>query len=81
MDSSGRLVLPKAIRQQAGFLPGQPLEVHFQDGRVEIEAAPLEIEIVMGRNGFPVAVAKGPVPPLTAAEVQATIDRLREERG
>lgn len=80
MDAAGRLVLPKAIRQLAGFVPGQPLEVHVRDGRVEIEPAPLEIEIVMGQDGLPLAVPKRPVPTLSAEEVRNTLERIREGR-
>ena len=42
IDSAGRLVLPKAIRDEANLQPGDPLEVTFRDGRIEIEPAPGE---------------------------------------
>lgn len=78
MDTAGRLVLPKAVRQQAGFVPGQPLEIHVRDGRVEIEPAPLEIEIVMAEDGLPLAVPKRLVPTLTVEVVRETLERVRE---
>src|SRR5258706_225166 len=40
MDSAGRLVLPREIRDQAQLEPGMPLRIVFRDGRVEIDPAP-----------------------------------------
>ena len=34
MDSAGRLVIPKEVRQQAQITPGMPLEVRLRDGLV-----------------------------------------------
>ncbi len=80
IDSAGRLVIPKAVRDAAGITPGTPLEVRFRDGRIEIEPAPLVIEISRQR-GVAVARAVDPVPELSAETVAATRDRLGEERG
>ncbi|MCK6480171.1 MAG: AbrB/MazE/SpoVT family DNA-binding domain-containing protein [Planctomycetes bacterium] len=79
MDRAGRVVLPKAVREEAGFVPGAPLRIRVRDGRVEIEAAPLRYRIVMHR-GFKVAEALDPVPPLTAEEVRRLTRSLRERR-
>ena len=40
-DAAGRLVIPKEIRREAGLKPGMVLEVHWRDGHIEIEPAPL----------------------------------------
>lgn len=80
IDSAGRLVIPKAVRDAAGLRPGMPLEVRFRDGRIEIEPAPVAVEAV-DEEGVSVAVAAEPVPVLTVADVTATRDRLRDERG
>ncbi len=45
IDSAGRLVIPKAVRDAAGIQPGTPLEIRFRDGRIEIEPTPLEVSI------------------------------------
>src|SRR5207247_10489118 len=45
IDSAGRLVIPKEIRQHAGLKPGMPLEVRLHEGRIEIEPASLEIKL------------------------------------
>ena len=80
IDSSGRLVIPKAVRDAAGIQPGTPLEVRFRDGRIEIEPAPLGVSI-RSVDGVAVASPREPVPVLSADAVAATRDRLRDERG
>ncbi len=39
VDSAGRLVIPKSIREQAGIAAGAEVEVRHRDGRIEIEPA------------------------------------------
>ena len=79
IDSAGRLVIPKAVREAAGIQPGTPLEVRYRDGRIEIEPAPLNVSIgVVG--GVAVASPQEPVPVLSADTVTATRDQLRDER-
>jgi AbrB family looped-hinge helix DNA binding protein len=80
IDAAGRLVIPKPIRQAAGLRPGMPLDVRWQDGRIEIEPAPLAVKFV--RDGpLLVAVPEGEVEPLTADEVEATRQALIDDRG
>ena len=55
MDSAGRLVIPKKVRQAAGLKPGTLLEIQCRDGRVEIEPAPIELRFVR-RGKFVVAL-------------------------
>ncbi len=57
MDSVGRLVIPKKVRQAAGLQPGMPLEVKCRDGRVEIEPVPIKLRFVR-RGKFLVAMPK-----------------------
>ena len=80
IDSAGRLVIPKAVRDAAGITPGTPLEIRFRDGRVEIEPVPLGVSISR-QGGVAVAVPPEPVPVLTADTVLGTRDHLRSERG
>lgn len=80
IDSAGRLVIPKAVRDAAGILPGTPLEVRFRDGRIEIEPAPIDVSVETVA-GVAVASSREPVPILSADIVAATRDRLRDERG
>lgn len=71
IDSAGRLVVPKPIRESAGLQPGEPLEIRVHDGRIEIEAAPREVRIDV-RDGFRVAEPVGPYEPLREATVRKT---------
>jgi AbrB family looped-hinge helix DNA binding protein len=80
IDSAGRLVIPKAVRDAAGIQPGTPLEVRFRDGRIEIEPVPIEVSVETVR-GVTVASPREPVPVLSADVVSATRDRQRDERG
>jgi AbrB family looped-hinge helix DNA binding protein len=81
MDSAGRLVIPKKVRQAAGLKPGAPLEILCRDGRIEIEPVPIELRFV--RHGrFVVALPKRrPSVPFTAETVETTLEALRDERG
>lgn len=61
MDSVGRIVVPKALREALDIKPGQLLEIRARDGRLEIEVAPTPLKL----------------PTLTADEVRATLERVR----
>ena len=80
MDSAGRLVIPKEIRESARLSPGQPLDVRFVRGRVEIEPAPLKVRFVK-KGALVVAVPESPVEPLDPDVVEETRERLQRERG
>jgi len=79
MDNAGRLVVPKPIREEAGLLPGEPLEVSVHDGRVEIAPAPREVRIEE-RGGFRIAEPVGSHETLHEKTVRKTRDRLRGDR-
>lgn len=76
IDGGGRVVIPKAIREQLGLAPGVEVEVAERDGRVEIEPAVAAIELVEADGHL---VARGPSgqPPLTDEIVRETIERTR----
>lgn len=80
IDAAGRLVIPKAVRDAAGITPQTPLEVRCRDGRIEIEPAPVALDVVSD-GGVAVAVARNPTPVLPAEEVARVRDRLRGERA
>lgn len=80
IDAAGRLVIPSAVRREAGLRPGMPLEVHWRDGRIEIEPAPIAVRLER-RGRFLVAVPDGDVPTLSAEAVEATREALRQERA
>ena len=76
IDSSGRLVVPKAIRDQARLAPGMPLEIRYADGRIEIEPAPRAVRIIT-KGCLQVAIPAGDSEPLAERTVLATRDDLR----
>ncbi|HEV7486798.1 MAG TPA: AbrB/MazE/SpoVT family DNA-binding domain-containing protein [Thermoanaerobaculia bacterium] len=79
MDSAGRLVLPRDVRDQAKFEPGVPLRIVFRDGHVEIEAAPREVRVVRkGRMRVAVPLDEGA--PLRSDVVRETTASIREPR-
>lgn len=80
IDAAGRIVVPKAMREQAGLSPGTRVEVRCHDGVVEIEPAALPVRL-RRRGTLLVAVPDRSVPPLTGAIVERTRRRMRRERG
>ena len=80
IDAAGRLVIPGRIRREAGLVAGATLDVRFEDGRIEIEAAPLEVRLVK-KGRLTIAVPARATGILTAEQVEQTRQRLRTERG
>ncbi len=75
-DKAGSLVVPKAIREAARLDPGTEVELRVVAGRVEIEPAPLDIELER-RGKLVVAVPRQSQPALIESEVEETIVALR----
>lgn len=79
MDSAGRLVLPREIRDEAKLEPGTPLRIAVRDGHIEIEPMPREVRVVRkGRLRVAVPVDDGE--PLRNDTVRETIASIRERR-
>ena len=76
IDSTGRIVVPKPLRQALGFSPGQALEMRVSNGRLEIEIAPTPMRLEKRGKGV-VAVADLPLPKLTAEQVRDTLEQVR----
>ena len=76
IDSAGRIVVPKALREALGLKPGQPLEIRAGDGRLEIEVAPTPVQLKKRGRGV-IAVPEDELPPLTAEQVRETLERTR----
>jgi AbrB family looped-hinge helix DNA binding protein len=76
VDSSGRVVIPKALRERLGLTGGRTVEIREREGRIEIEPAPTPMHLVNTRRG-PVAVPAEPLPPLTDDIVRASIEQTR----
>jgi AbrB family looped-hinge helix DNA binding protein len=76
IDSAGRIVVPKPLRQALGLKPGQPLEIRAGDNRLEIEIASTPMTLKKRGKGL-VAVPGAKLPPLTAEQVRDTLERIR----
>jgi AbrB family looped-hinge helix DNA binding protein len=76
IDAAGRVVVPKVLRDELGFHPGLPLEIHTRDGALVIEPVPTPVKLV--RRGK-VMVAKPVIrlPTLTQEQVRAALEGLR----
>jgi len=78
IDSSGRLVIPKEIRREAGLKPGMPLEVRCREGLIEIEPASFPVTLTK-RGRFLIAVPQKEVGLLRSETVERTRRRVRRE--
>jgi AbrB family looped-hinge helix DNA binding protein len=80
MDSAGRIVIPEAIREAVGFIPGMPLAIRVHHGRVEIEPPPRSVKLEK-RGRLLVVVPEEAPEPLTLEDVDETRRELGDERG
>jgi AbrB family looped-hinge helix DNA binding protein len=76
IDSAGRVVIPKPLRDRMGLAPGAELELREREGRIEIEPAPTPMRLSKGRHGLSALPAVA-LPPLTDEIVRATLERVR----
>jgi AbrB family looped-hinge helix DNA binding protein len=80
LGKSGRLVVPKAIRDSLGLREGSRLKLAIQGGKLEAEPEADEMDIDLS-SGFPVIRAKSTRKGLSAVEAikadrEARADRL-----
>jgi len=76
IDSAGRIVVPKAVREELGLYGGQEVELSTLDGKIEIEVPPTPMRLVK-RGGHWVAVPDRPLPTLTPEMVRETLEKVR----
>jgi AbrB family looped-hinge helix DNA binding protein len=76
IDAVGRLVIPKALRDELGVRGPTDLELTAADGRLELTVADVPAH-VEERDGFPVIVADRPIEPMSVAETRAAVERVR----
>jgi AbrB family looped-hinge helix DNA binding protein len=74
IDRAGRIVVPKSLRDQLGFVPGTELEAQAVDGRLEV-AVPSRVRLEAGPHGARF-VADGAAP-LTATQVRELMEQGR----
>lgn len=76
IDSAGRVVIPKELRDRLGFTGGGEIEIVERDGRIEI-SPPVTKVTLEESEGVLAAVPERPLPPLTDEVVRATLERVR----
>jgi AbrB family looped-hinge helix DNA binding protein len=77
IDSAGRIVVPKPLRDELGLEPGTQLALERHGNTLQLTAPDAESEIVEGPNG-PVIRARGNV--ITDEHVREALDAIRERR-
>lgn len=76
IDSAGRIVIPKALREEAHLRAGSKLEISLRGGAIILEPAPLEVELEESQGIF-IASPKANPGVLRAALVDRTLDAVR----
>jgi AbrB family looped-hinge helix DNA binding protein len=76
IDGAGRVVVPKAIRDELSLVAGQELEIRARDGLIEMDVPSVAVRLEE-RSGVIVAVPEQELPPLTADEVRRALERTR----
>jgi bifunctional DNA-binding transcriptional regulator/antitoxin component of YhaV-PrlF toxin-antitoxin module len=76
IDGVGRLVVPKALRDELGVHGPTDLELTATDGRLELTVADVPA-YVEERDGFPVIVTENRMSPMSVEETRAAVERVR----
>jgi AbrB family looped-hinge helix DNA binding protein len=76
IDSAGRVVVPKAIRDELRLLPGSELTIRIRDGALVLEPEPTQVALVR-RGRVVVAKPKEPLPKMTQDDVRDVLERAR----
>lgn len=76
IDSAGRIVVPKPLRDALGLVGGEQLEIRARDGTLEVDVIPVPMHLEE-RDGVPSAIPSEPLPALTAQQVREIVERVR----
>lgn len=76
IDGAGRVVIPKALRDEARLGAGDEIEIELRDGRIEITPAAVPMRLA-GRGAGALVEAEAAMPTLTADLVRDTLERTR----
>ncbi|MGF1665270.1 MAG: AbrB/MazE/SpoVT family DNA-binding domain-containing protein [Acidimicrobiia bacterium] len=76
IDSAGRVVVPKAMRDRLGLVGGSELDIIEVDGVIEMKPSPIAARKVVTDEGAVIA-ADGDVSPMTDDDVRRALERTR----
>ena len=76
IDTAGRVVIPKAARDELGLAPGSELELNVVDRRIEIDIPDTAMRLEQDEHGV-VAVTDETMSVLTTDMVRDTLERMR----
>jgi AbrB family looped-hinge helix DNA binding protein len=76
IDSAGRVVVPKEIRDRLGLTGGQELEIVERDGLIELRPPVTKVTLEETDTGL-TAIPEVSLPPLTADVVREVLERGR----
>jgi AbrB family looped-hinge helix DNA binding protein len=77
IDSAGRVVVPKQLRDELGFSPEAGLEIEVVDGHLELSAPHESAKLVNGPHGPSIAATGTPI---TDEDVRRTLEAVRARR-
>lgn len=76
IDSAGRVVIPKVLRDAAGLSGRAAVEIELRDGVLELGPASVDWRLKQ-RGRRRAAVPAEAVPPLTAEMVRGVLEQVR----
>lgn len=76
IDAAGRLVVPKALREELRLEGGTLLEIRLREGRIELEPVATPMRLVR-RGRRLVATTDEPLPRLDADDVRNVLESQR----
>jgi len=76
IDAAGRVIVPKALRDELGLTAGRELEIQTRDGVLVIEPIPTPVTLVK-RGKRLVAKPDTKLPELTQDAVRAALESSR----
>lgn len=76
IDPSGRIVVPKPLRDALNLEGGTPLDIRVREGRLEIEPVAAPMRLVRRGKGL-VATTDEPLPTLDADLVRRVTESVR----
>lgn len=83
MDSKGRIVLPKEVRERLGVVPGAEVEVHVEDRRAIVEPEDDPESIIDDVEAMIEAAAAKPdrSPDELEGEARRHVETIRRQAG